>query len=606
MIVQLPNTGEIIPRDYQAECYEAMVSEIRSYTDPFFIEASVGAGKTIVMAMLAARCSELGWPALFLARDGVLVDQNSATFWDCKAQNSIYCASLGRKSTYYPIVVGSEGSVCRSIDTIVAEIGVPRILCIDECHTVNYEDDATQYMQIIAAVRRANPGVIIIGLTGSPYRGCTPILGKFWKKCVFRITTEELVKRGMLVPTIFGFGHDDVGYQGLSSFKISDVDGVDDFSASELAAMEEEIIANGERTGAIIAEVLRLTENRNAVMITASGRRHIDLIASFLPDDSYVIITDKVKPTERLALLNEVKERRKKFIIQIGCLTTGFDESLVDTSVIMRKIRSLTLLIQLLGRGMRLLKDFQKAAGVVKHDHLVLDYTDTMAEMHDLYSNPILDAAIEEKSKRDQSAPITCPACQSENSPFARRCTHVQTENGVLIGGIPNFSIDGRCEWFWSSVECQQCKTQNDKCATECRKCGHLLKDLERNLVGKHYTDDDWHEVKHMRLRVTKNQEGLVVDYTIRVNDLAGDRDDVVSEIFWPKSDKVWMKAEFQNKFMKLHCPAEVIRAVRGKPAVEVLKHRSKIMRPSHITHRINDKGKSIIHRKRDFVIDGK
>lgn len=597
----LPNTGKITPYDYQAEAYYAIVEAIRNYDGAFFIDASVGAGKTIIMAMIAARCKELGWSAMFLARDGVLVSQNAETIWECGVQNSIFCSSLGRKKIpYYPIIVASEGTIVNSIDEVL-KAHKPRIIIIDECHTVNYEDDDTQFMRTINRCIKENPKTIIIGLTGSPYRGSTPIIGKFWKKCVYKISTEELVKRGKLVPTIFGFGHDDVGYEGLESFKVSDHDGTDDYSASDLAAMERQILKEKGKTQAIVEEVIELTKNRNAVMFTASGRRHIELIASYLPDDSYVIITDEVKTKERLKLLEEVRDRKKKYILQIGCLTTGFDESLVDTSVIMRKIRSLTLLIQLLGRGMRLLKDFQKEAGRVKVDHLCLDYTDTMSEMHELYSNPTLEAAIEEKCKRDHIELIKCPACHAENSPYARRCGGT-TGKPIDVFGVPNFSIDGRCEFFWSSSDCPGCGTKNDKCATECRKCGELLKDIERNLVGKHYTDDDFLDVKHMRIRLTKSRKGVIVDYTVTSTDLAGEHETVVSEIFYPQAEQQWIKADYYNKFLKLHCTTDVIKKLRNKPAATIMGLIPVIKRPSKITHRVNADGKSIIHRKVGFV----
>ena len=61
---------------------------------------------------------------------------------------------------------------------------------------------------------------------------------------------------------------------------------------------------------------------------------------------------------------------------------------------------SLTLLVQLLGRGMRLLKPEQIAAGYKKEDHLVLDFTGTMFELGSLYEDPILEEAEAKKEER--------------------------------------------------------------------------------------------------------------------------------------------------------------------------------------------------------------
>ncbi|MFK9938761.1 hypothetical protein ACJEP1_25465, partial [Klebsiella pneumoniae] len=79
-------------------------------------------------------------------------------------------------------------------------------------------------------------------------------------------------------------------------------------------------------------------------------------------------------------ILDKANRGEIKYIFQVMALTTGVNVPFWDFSVILRKIGSLTLLIQLLGRGMRLLKDWQKEAPYswVKEDHLVWDFAGTM------------------------------------------------------------------------------------------------------------------------------------------------------------------------------------------------------------------------------------
>ena len=382
--INYPELGEIQPRDYQIKAYEKLTQLIRNYKGPGFIDASVGAGKTIIMGMVAKRCQELNRSCLILARRGELVEQNAKTLWDCGAKNSIYSASLDIKSTHYPIIVGSEGTVARAMDKDLAKHVFDFVL-IDECHEVDYESPQSQYMEILSELKRRNQRLRVLGFTGSPFRGDQSIVATLWKECVFQISTEFLVEKGFLTPTIFGYGHDDIKYD-LEEFHVDPNDGKSDFTAKELLSMQRKLTKDSTATQKIIKEVLELTEHRNAVMITGAGQKHLEMIAECLPDDSYVIITERTGSKARRQMLKEISEGKKKFILQIGCLTTGYDEPLIDTSVIMRKIGSLTLLIQLLGRGMRLLKPHHKAAGYHKQDHMVLDYTDTMAEMGGLYS----------------------------------------------------------------------------------------------------------------------------------------------------------------------------------------------------------------------------
>ena len=130
----LPATGKITPRDYQQDAYNAIAQAIREYTGPVFIEASVGAGKTIIMGMVLARVREMNRTAMVLARAGELVEQNAQTFWDCEVNNSIFSASLGIKSTHYPVIVGTEGTVVNALDAgkELADYSCDFLL-VDEC-----------------------------------------------------------------------------------------------------------------------------------------------------------------------------------------------------------------------------------------------------------------------------------------------------------------------------------------------------------------------------------------------------------------------------------------------------------------------------------------
>lgn len=124
----------ITPHNYQQEAFDECCKNIRHYEAPFFVEASVGAGKTILMGMLCHRAQSNGMSVLVLARRGELVEQNSETFREMGVKNSIFSASLGIRSTHFPVVVGTEGTVARAIDSELKELK-PDILIIDECIT---------------------------------------------------------------------------------------------------------------------------------------------------------------------------------------------------------------------------------------------------------------------------------------------------------------------------------------------------------------------------------------------------------------------------------------------------------------------------------------
>src|SRR5699024_1260905 len=156
---------------------------------------------------------------------------------------------------------------------------------------------------------------------------------------------------------------------------------------------------------------------------------------------TYAIITGGTYTKTRKKILDDVRDGKIKYTFQVMALTTGVNVPNWDFIVILRKIGSLTLLIQLLGRGMRLLKSWQVAEGMVKQDHLVWDFAGTMDELGQLYFDPILEQAQFQKRFENGKDPKTCPKCGCVNSFYARRCVNV---------------IDGeRCDHFCTSLVCE-------------------------------------------------------------------------------------------------------------------------------------------------------
>ena len=273
------HTGEIEPRPYQWLVYEKTAEVIRKFgkqPKPSYVTASVGAGKTIMIAMIARRFQDMGWEGLVIARQGEIIEQDAEELWNLSVKNSLFSASLGRKAYAYPLIAGTEGTIINGLFDKTTDDGTviksllsdftPRYILVDECHQVNWQDiiseqPETQYGVIMNELNRrckAKYGheVIVIGYTGSPFRGVESIKGAYWKHEIVNISTKYLVDLGFLVPTIFG-GQDieDLQYD-LHEFASSDVDGVQDFTDSQLKEMQEEILKQGTLTQKIMLKVM--------------------------------------------------------------------------------------------------------------------------------------------------------------------------------------------------------------------------------------------------------------------------------------------------------------------------------------------------------------
>lgn len=617
------HTGEIEPRPYQWLVYEKTAEVIRKFgkdPKPSFVTASVGAGKTIMIAMIARRFQDMGWEGLVIARQGEIIEQDAEELWNLSVKNSLFSASLGRKSTAYPLIAGTEGTIINGLFDKKDESGnllskgalsdfCPRYILIDECHQMNWEDvvseiPETQYGVIMTELNRrckAKYGhdVIVIGYTGSPFRGTDSIKGAYWKHEIVNIDTKYLVDIGFLVPTIFGLHDIDDLHYDLSAFEASGSDGTQDFTSEQLKQMQKEILEQGTLTQKIMLKVMELTKNRNGVLITCAGKKHCQEAAKYLPEGSYAIVTEDMGQKSRRKALKDAYTGKIKYVFQIGCLTTGVNIPLWDTSVILRKIMSLTLLVQLLGRGMRLLKKEQIDAGYHKEDHLVLDFSGTMFELGQLYEDPILEEAEAQRSKRSGEQ-VPCPKCGTMNSPYARRCI-----------GKDALSPDGRCEEFFSYIRCgfdkhgirifdDGCGTKNDPTARYCRHCDHVLRDPNAALNERAYTDNEWADVMDFKVQLTKDGEGILYRYWINRCD---GKEGWANEVFYPYGGATHMKNMFKAKAIFPHLDDKSMagKILKCQNAKQFMMYAGLIKAPKRITHRINDKGRDIIHRK-DFT----
>ncbi|QJT70562.1 UNVERIFIED_ASMBLY: DNA helicase [Shigella phage 2019SD1] len=485
--------GEVVPYPYQCVAYAEIAKRMKNYKHPFFVKASVSAGKTLMFAMVAHQCRKMG-----LKR------------------------RTEDKSAYFPIVVGAEGTVVNGLFKALGDY-VPHVIGIDECHrwigktlptqttkkgekVPNPDYDITkgsrnrntefligedglpmegtgrtQYTVIIMEMMRRcrkayGHELRIFGMTGSEFRGVVPI------PVEDKSRKDSGVNRLLILipttPTNFG-DVGDLGYD-LSEFEASSEDGVADFDAKTLRRMEQKF--------------MKKRPCRRKALQRGSG--------SIATGTTYRIITGKTGDNQRKEWLREAYEGKVKYIFRVQALTTGVNVPFWDTSVILRKIGSLTLLIQLLGRGMRLLKKWHKEQGFKKDDHLVMDFSGTMDELGSF----ILIRYWSRRSTRSDSGTVKIRS----RALFAELliaimlavvCTHVD-EN------------DNRCEWFFKFRTCDdQIDPRTKRLFSAAVELKSLI-DPNEKLSGKHYTKTTG-SVQSFSVDMTKNQKGIIFNYEL-------------------------------------------------------------------------------------------
>lgn len=343
-----------------------------------------------------------------------------------------------------------------------------------------------------------------------------------------------------------------------------------------------------------MAEVVQRTASDLGVLIFAQTKKHCLEIAGALPPGSWAIITDDTPDQERSDSLAKAQTGEIKYMINVSVLGVGVNVPYWQSIVYLRPVGSLVLLIQSIGRILRLLIDdsidmnaldvdqrIAEIAASIKPFGRVYDYAGVMDRLGHLYENPMLAQAQFERSKREGST-IVCPRCNCENSDKARRCI------GVDSKGV-------RCDHFWIKQDCRKCGAPNDVTARDCRVCGEQLIDPNAKLLHKAYSDSELVPLRDMQMEPTKNG-GLLVRYLLNMEE---------PEHGWPvefyaPGGSPTAKRVWYNQFVKTHVRAAAWQSkVYNMNTAGILKMKAMFDKPSHIAYRINEKGKFVIGRKR-------
>jgi DNA repair protein RadD len=458
-------------RPYQEESVRATVKHFRESRAPAVIVLPTGAGKSLVIAELARIARGR---VLVLAHVRELVEQNHAKYVGLGLEAGIYSAGLGRKEVEAKTIFGSIQSIARAPEEFFENFS---LLVIDECHRVSMEGE-TQYFQVISKMQRLNPELCVLGLTATPYRlgygwiyefhsqrksRKTPE-ARFFKKCLFELSTRHMIRNGYLTPPV----------------KIDSPVASYDFSSLKLnghffvTAQIEALLKDQKRiTPLIINNIVEMAADRKGVMIFTSSVRHAEEILRALPPRISAMVVGDTEEKERDEIIAAFKAQKLKFLVNVSVLTTGFDAPHVDVIALLRPTESASLYQQIIGRGLRL------SPGKV--DCLVLDYT---GQSHDIYAPDIEDAR---PSRESVIVEIACPSCGHLNDfwglvnqdgeveeHFGRRC------KGALEDLKTHELVD--CGYRFRFKRCDKCGAENDIAARECGSCRHLLVDNDKRL----------------------------------------------------------------------------------------------------------------------------
>lgn len=403
----------MILRDYQQRAVDSIYSYFESGAvgNPI-VATPTASGKSVIQAEFI-RGALAQFPetrVVCLTHVKELIEQNyekMRALWRA-APAGIYSASIGRRDARAQVLFAGIQTVYNR----AAELGWIDLIIIDECHLLPHKGEG-QYRSFIAAVRKFNPHVKVIGLTATAYRQGQGMLtdgdNPLFTDIVIDLTQgEELVKLiddGYLAPL-----HPKRTDLEIDISEVRTTGG--EFNSGDL----ERAVNTDENTHAAIQEALQFSQDRTSCLWFCAGVSHAVAVRDALRNsgEQCEMVAGNTPTTDREIILSEFKSRRLKHVTNANVLTTGFDHPTLDMIVLLRPTRSASLHVQMLGRGMRI------AEG--KTDCLVLDFAGNTRRL-----GPINAIRIPKKpgaGGASESPTKDCPICKEILATAVRVCPH--------------------------------------------------------------------------------------------------------------------------------------------------------------------------------------
>ena len=561
-------------RPYQRKAVENTLNYFKKKQDPAVIVLPTGAGKSLVIAQLAKLAKGR---VLVLAHVKELVEQNYLKYISYELEAGIYSAGLNQKEIHQKVIFGSIQSVARADDSFFNSFS---LLIIDECHRVAENQD-TQYAKVIKRLKDQNPKLCILGLTATPYRlGSGWIYQinhngviqtnqeKFFKYCIYELPLSYMIKNGYLTPPV----KVDIPVTSYNFSELTELNRM--YTIKEVEALLQK---QKRLTPLIIKNIINITEQymRKGVMIFSSTVNHAKEILSYLPKDQARLITGDTEVDKRDEIIEDFKQQKFLYLVNVSVLTTGFDAPHVDVIAILRPTESVSLYQQIIGRGLRL------AEG--KKDCFILDYT---GMGHDIYTPEIGD---KKPTKESEVVLIECPQCGFENHFWGKTNADgdvIEHYGRKCKGG--NFNEEDLsvtpCGHLFRFKLCPNCSEQNDISAKICRKCDLQLVDADVKLKQARLSKNA-HVLKPDRTEFNEKQDKSGKAYLeVKYYDLDAN---YLSEIHYLNKESELKR--FHINFLRSHIRRPDL-SEYFETIDDVIKYKKLLRNPSYVIARKRDK----------------
>jgi DNA repair protein RadD len=399
-------------RPHQKEAHRAALDYlIRQKGKAGLISHCVASGKSITQAAIAKSLIEAhpGINVLGLTMSKELIEQNAADtrrYWPT-ADVGVNCGGLKQRDTKNRLVFAHPYSIVNDPGIL----GPRQLVLIDEVHNVSRKVLTSTYGRIITGIRQVVPSAALIGLSGTmwrldsgrldqEYRGEKPM----WDSTLHEYTIAEGIRDGYLVQPITK--QPDVTMDAKQA-------GVKTQGRDWQTKSLGEAFNTDDLNQAIVQDLIARTAQRRSVVVFCIDVEHAQNITNLLRQhgQSAVCVSSRLGDVERDDTINYFRRGGAKFLVNVQLATTGFSHKPVDCVAMLRPTKSSGLMIQMIGRGLRLYPG--------KTNCLVLDYADNVFNLGCIDK---IDGYKGDPMKSGEAPTKVCDICSTVMHAGARKC----------------------------------------------------------------------------------------------------------------------------------------------------------------------------------------
>jgi DNA repair protein RadD len=386
-------------RQYQKEAIQALYTHFEAYrTNPILV-LPTASGKSIILAEFmrtsGARCLLTSHVQELVQQDYDKLDHKD---------KGIYSAGLKRRDTKNQFIFASVQSIAPK-----AHLFEPfDLIIIDEAHRIPNRSIG-QYRQLIKILTLMNPKLKAIGLTATPYRLDGGLLtdGDLFHRVAYEVPIKRLIQEKYLSPLISRGSRHKID---TTNIKVS--------RGEFLLKQLEEQVLKGHVTEQALDEALTLSQDRRSFLVFCVSVEHARIAKEHLIKKGIKaeMLTGNTPKQKRKEIIEQFKKGEIKALTNCQVLTTGFDAPMVDCLIMLRPTMSVSLFVQMCGRGMRIAPN--------KTDCLVLDYAG-LIERHGPVDQVSIKSVKENgkiKKKLTKEPAKECPQCFVFCHPSTREC----------------------------------------------------------------------------------------------------------------------------------------------------------------------------------------